>query len=273
MIARVHQTAVVYGAGRSDRSDLGRGVDDWSLYGKPTRRWTRLLWRFDDVLLVGRLVRTGLRLLLLLLLVLLLLLLHLLLHVATAARWRSCHQMRLLLLLLLLQTRMRTSGRWRRRVARCFGADRRRYGSSAVTWCLRGVHLQRFILEHKRSSHAMGSVSVTMTATSSVPASNWRRLIVVVRPSVMHVVMPPANHSVTNYMVTWVMILDATSGDPTGTTRTPLVAAVRIVKQRVLVRLRIRVKVVVDLGLHLLGDDRYCRCSTDRTAPCCRSCC
>lgn len=104
---------------------------------------------------------------------------------------------------------------------------------------------------------------MTMTATSSVPASNLRRLIVVVRPSVMHVVMPPANHSVTNYMVTWVMILDATSGDPTSTTRTPLVAAVRIVKQRVLVRLRIRVKVVVDLGLQLLGDGRSGCC-------CCR---
>lgn len=92
-------------------------------------------------------------------------------------------------------------------------------------------------------------MSVTMTATSSVPTSNLRRLIVMVRPSVMHVVMPSANHSVTNHMVPWVMILDATSGAPTSTTRAPLVAAVRIVKQRVLVRLRIRVKVVVDLGL------------------------
>lgn len=104
--------------------------------------------------------------------------------------------------------------------------------------------------------------SAVTSTTCPVPASNLRRLIVVVRPAVMHVVMPSTNHTVTNYVVPRVMVLDATGRhDPGTTTPTtsrarPLVAAVRIVKQRVLVRLRIRVKVVVDLGLQLVGDGR-----------------
>lgn len=89
------------------------------------------------------------------------------------------------------------------------------------------------------------------TVATSSSVSDLRRLIVVVRP-VMNVVMPSTDHSVTDdaTVMTTVMILCATSGAPT--TRSlcrPLVAAVRIVKQRVLVRLRIRVEIAVDLGL------------------------
>lgn len=85
------------------------------------------------------------------------------------------------------------------------------------------------------------------TVATSSSVSDLRRLIVVVRP-VMNVVMPSTDHSVTDDAT--VMILCATSGAPTtrGLCR-PLVAAVRIVKQRVLVRLRIRVEIAVDLGL------------------------
>lgn len=56
-------------------------------------------------------------------------------------------------------------------------------------------------------------------------------------------------------MVTSVMILGATSAaNITTTLASPLIAAVRIVKHRVLVR------IVVDLGLQLLGDGRCGRC-------------
>lgn len=262
MVTRVHQATIINRAGRSNRPNLRRGVDDRPLYGQTARRWTRLLRWFDNVLLVLRRIRPGLRLLLVLLL---LLLLHLLLQVATATRWRSCHKMRLLLLLLLLlllQTRMRTSRRWCRRIARCFGADRRRHGSSTVTWCLRGIDLQRFILQHKRPTHSVRTVATTTSVS-------LRRRIVVMRPAVMAVMMPSTNHAMTNdsHVMTTpadVMVLGATSGAPTRGGARPLVATVRIVKKRVLVRLRIRVKVVVDLGLELVSDGRR-RCRRRRS--------
>lgn len=96
-------------------------------------------------------------------------------------------------------------------------------------------------------------------ATTSTFSADWCPHRIVVR-SVLNVVMPSADDSVTyDAMVAAaaVMVLLTTGGH--GASRRlsrPLVASVRIVKQRVLMRLRIRVKVVVDLGLQLLGDSR-----------------
>lgn len=99
--------------------------------------------------------------------------------------------------------------------------------------------------------------TVATAAATSVPDLR-RRIVVMVRP-VVHVVMPSTDHAVTNHVVTTtnaaatVMILHAATSGATRAGR-PLVAAVRIVKQRVLVRLRIRVQIAVDLGLQLVGD-------------------
>lgn len=105
-----------------------------------------------------------------------------------------------------------------------------------------------------------------VSTTSTFPADRCPHRIVV--RSVVNVVMPSADDSVTyDAMVASaaVMVLLTTGGH--GASRRlsrPLVASVRIVKQRVLMRLRIRVKVVVDLGLQLVGDSRRgCGC-------CCR---
>lgn len=90
-----------------------------------------------------------------------------------------------------------------------------------------------------------------VTTTSSVPDRRPHRIVV---RSVMNVVMPSADDSVTNdtMMATAtgaaVMILLTTRGTTRSLSR-PLVATVGIVKQRVLMRLRICVKVVVDLSL------------------------
>lgn len=104
-----------------------------------------------------------------------------------------------------------------------------------------------------------------VATTSTFPADRCPNRIVV--RSVVNVVMPSADDSVTYdaMMAAAVMVLLTTGGH--GATRRlsrPLVASVRIVKQRVLMRLCIRVKVVVDLGLQLVGDScRGCGC-------CCR---
>lgn len=90
---------------------------------------------------------------------------------------------------------------------------------------------------------------MTTTSSFSDRCPHW----IVVR-SMMNVVMPSADDSVTNdtMMATAtgaaVMILLAARGATRSLSR-PLVATVGIVKQRVLMRLRIRVKVVVDLSL------------------------
>lgn len=107
--------------------------------------------------------------------------------------------------------------------------------------------------------------------TASVPDDLRRLIVVVMRSVVLHVVMASTDHAVTTNVVAnnTVMILHpATCPTAAGTTSSstararPLVAAVRIVKQRVLVRLR--VKVVVDLGLQLVGNGcgggSCCRC-------------
>lgn len=76
-------------------------------------------------------------------------------------------------------------------------------------------------------------------------------------------VVPSADDSVTyDAMMAAVMVL-LTARGATRSLSCPLVASVRIVEQRVLMRLRICVKVVVDLCLQLLGDCRRGRC-------CCR---
>lgn len=81
------------------------------------------------------------------------------------------------------------------------------------------------------------------------------------------VMMPSADDAVTYDAMmaatgAAVMVLLTACGTSRSLSR-PLVATVGIVKQRVLMRLRIRVKVVVDLGLELLGDGR-------RGDGCCR---
>lgn len=194
-----------------------------------------------------------------LLLLLLLVLLHLLLHVAAATGWWTCHKMRLLLLLLLLKASMGTTRWWRRRIARRLRADRRGYGSSTVTWRLRGINLQRrFVFQHegRRSRHSV----LTVATTCSIADRCSHRIVV---RSVMNVVMPSADDPVTyDAMMAAVMVLLTACGT-SGRLSRPLVATVGIVKQRVLMRLRIRVKVVVDLGLQLLGDSR-------RSGCCCR---
>lgn len=45
-------------------TERGRGVDDWPPHGQLTRRWTRLLRRFDNVLHGETRVRPGMKLLL-----------------------------------------------------------------------------------------------------------------------------------------------------------------------------------------------------------------
>lgn len=150
--------------------------------------------------------------------------------------------MRLLLLLLLLLLLvlvlllnagvLRTSGRWRRRVARGLRADWRGDGRSAIARRLRGVNLQRwFVLNHKRrSGMSTGSDSVhrTLSHTGSV----------VRMMATAAVVMASAHDTVAHdAVVTAVMVLTAGAC----ASRRPLVAAVRIVEERVLVRLRIRV--------------------------------
>lgn len=173
----------------------------------------------------------------------------------------------LLLLLLLLKAGVGTSGRWRRRIAGRLRADRRGYGSSTVTWRLRGINLQRrFVFEHegRRSGHSVGAV----TSTCSIANRCSHRIVVRSMMSVnATVVMSSTDDAVTYDAMmaatgTAVMILLTACGT-SGRLSRPLVATVGIVKQRVLMRLRIRVKVVVDLGLQLLGDGR-------RGCCCCR---
>lgn len=77
------------------------------------------------------------------------------------------------------------------------------------------------------------------------------------------VVMPSADDPVTNDTVMAAVMVLLTACGTSGRLSRPLVATVGIVKQRVLMRLRIRVKVVVDLGLQLLGDGHRGGC-------CCR---
>lgn len=175
--------------------------------------------------------------------------------------------MRLLLLLLLLKASVRTSRRWCRRIARRLRADRRGYGSSTVTWRLRGINLQRrFVFQHegRRSGHSVWAVATTCSIADRCSHRIVVRSMMTVNATVM---MPSADDAVTYDAMmaatgAAVMVLLTACGTSRSLSR-PLVATVGIVKQRVFMRLRIRVKVVVDLGLQLLGDGR-------RGDGCCR---
>lgn len=126
--------------------------------------------------------------------------------------------MRLLLLLLLLMLLMlllvlllnawvmlRTSGRWRRRVARRLRADWRGDGRSAIAWRLRGVNLQRwFVLNHKRrSGMSTGIDSVHRTLSHTGRVVRMMATAAVVMTSAAHDTV--ANDAV----VTAVMVLTA----------------------------------------------------------------